>query len=369
MPRRGENIHKRKDGRWEGRYKDGICADGMIKYRSVYGHTYSEVKAKLTTIIAGKASVVGNVYGEKRFCDVLKLWLNINRIRIKGSTEYKYNYLIEKHIIPELGGYKMKDMDSAIINQFLNLKLKDGLAASYVKTIAILIDSVIKYAEKKGICPPLKNPVFKPQVVKKEMQLLTYDAQRRFEELISIEPDKTKLAVFIALHTGMRIGEICALLWSDIDFESNIIHVRHTISRIIDENKGDNKTKLIVDNPKTAAGIRDIPISSVLRPILVNMRKEPVRGYVLSDTDKFVSTRTFDYRYRVMLKNLGITPINFHSLRHTFATRCIESGVDIKSLSEILGHADVSTTLSTYVHSSIESKRIQIEKLYENARK
>lgn len=366
MARRGENIRKRKDGRWEGRYKKDT------KYVSVYGRTYSEVKEKLLNAKLNVNKPDKYICEDRKFYEIIRLWVNSNRIRIKGATEYKYTYIIEKHIIPALGEYRVSEINSAVINIFLDEKLRagridgdGGLSSSYVKTMAIIINSVIHYAEAEGICKPLNTPILKPQTIKKEMQILTYEAQNKLEEMMSVEPDATKLGAFIALNTGMRIGEICALSWNEVDINEKVIHVRHTISRIINNDSDDSKTKLIVDKPKTKAAIRDIPISSVLLPILSLMKKDYSSEYVLTGTNNFVSTRTYDYRYRNMLSSLGIMHINFHALRHTFATRCIEAGVDVKSLSEILGHANVSTTLSTYVHPSMELKRIQIEKLYE----
>ena len=168
----------------------------------------------------------------------------------------------------------------------------------------------------------------------------------------------------MALHTGMRIGEICALSWSDIDFNKKVIHINHTLTRVLDDK---NKTKIILDSPKTEASKRAIPLCSTIETILEEEYARRKSDFVVSEKHTFIGTRTFEYRYKQFLKNNNIQDINFHSLRHTFATRCVQAGVDIKSLSEILGHANVSITLNTYVHSSIETKRNQLEKLYISA--
>ncbi len=368
MSRRGDHIHKRKDGRWEGRYKAGLREDGTAAYRSVYGKTYTECKNKLEEYTS-KALLPETKYKEYKFSEVLNRWLNANRIRLKGSTVRKYLYMMESHILPELGNRNVSTITSSVVNEFLDNKLKEGqlngngsLSASYVKTMAIIVEAALKYAIAEGICPPLKNPIYKPSIPKKELQVLTQDDQVYFEKMLMAEQNEVSLGTIIALHTGMRIGEVCALMWDDIDLKNDIIHIRHTIARV-NSTDGCHKTKLIIDSPKTISSKRDIPISSSLKPILTVASEHTQSIYVVSNNNSFVGTRTFDYKYKQMLKRNNIGEFNFHVIRHTFATRCIEVGVDVKTLSEILGHANVSTTLNTYVHPSMEIKRNQIEKL------
>lgn len=370
MPRKGENIRKRKDGRWEGRYKSGTKDDGSSKYSSVYGKSYTEVKNKLLEIKQGMISFEQNHYVEKKFKEILVLWLKSNQIKIKGATASKYNYMIERHIKPHLGSKRVSSLTVPLINNFLYEKLnngrldgKGGLSPSYVKTMAIIIESAMRFASSEGFCQPLKSQILKPSTTNKGIQILSLSAQKQFEKLASNNIDETKTGIYIALYTGLRIGEVCALTWNDIDFASQIIHVRHTVARIQVKQGASFSSVLVIDEPKTKAAIRDIPISPVLLPILEHMKKNSSSKYVISTHAGFVSTRTFDYRYKKVLKDYGISQINFHALRHTFATRCIEVGVDIKSLSQILGHSNVSTTLNTYVHPSIEAMRIQIKKL------
>lgn len=369
MSRRGDHIRKRKDGRWEGRFKSGKKADGTVAYRSVYGKTYTECKNKLEECMS-KPIKTEKKYKAWKFSEVLLLWLNANKIRLKGATESKYLYMIESHIIPNLGNKDISTITSSVINRYLDEQLADGqlngsggLSPTYVRTLAIIIEATMKYASAEGMCEPLKTPIHKPNIPKKELQVLTHDVQDSFEKILVLEQSEVSLGTMIALHTGMRIGEVCALMWNDIDFEKDVIHVRHTVARVNTKNKT-NKTELIIDSPKTMSSIRDIPISSVLRPVLVSASRYKKSNFVVSENNSFVGTRTFDYRYRQMLKRNNICVFNFHTIRHTFATRCIEVGVDVKTLSEILGHSNVSTTLNTYVHTSMETKKNQIEKLY-----
>ncbi len=371
MARKGENIRKRKDGRWEGRYKSGIKPDGKSKYTSVYGKSYTEVKNKLTEIKRGLACFNCSPYIEKRFSDVLILWLKSNKIKLKGSTENKYKYMIEKHIKPQLGGRWISTVTAPIINDFLlekknhgRLDGKGGLAASYVKTMAIIIESAIKFAAAEGFCRPLKNQITKPLTIKKEIQILSISMQKHFEHSVMDDIDETVTGIYIALYAGLRIGEICALSWDDIDFNSQIIHVRHTVSRVEQSNSDNSKSSiLIIDTPKTRTSIREIPISKSLLHILMHMKESSTSEYVISTHSGFLSPRTFDYRYKCVLRRLGMPAVNFHTFRHTFATRCIEVGMDIKSLSKILGHANVSITLNTYVHPSMDIIRGQLERL------
>lgn len=371
MSKRGDNIRKRKDGRWEGRYKKGRSTDGKIQYGSVYGKSYREVKDKMTAIIKEPLKASLPKGHEKTFGEVLDLWMANNRIRLKGGTINKYQNLIDTHIMPELGSTRITELDSTRINCFLERKLSNGkidgsggLAPSYVRSIMLVINAAVTFAVSEQYCLPLKTPVCKPTIPKDELTILSLKEQQYLEKSLLKEFNLTCAGILLSLHTGLRIGEICALQWDDVDLKKMVIHVRHTIARIkADENTSGSSTILILDTPKTNASTRDIPISTLLLPVLLKLRSISSKGFLLSGNDSFVKPRTFEYRYHKMLDKCNIPSVNFHTLRHTFATRCVEAGVDIKSLSEILGHANVSITLNTYVHSSIEMKRNQLEKL------
>lgn len=371
MPRKGENIRKRKDGRWEGRYKRGVKENGTPDYGSVYGKTYKEVKEKLTFAKQNIGSNALSTNSERKFSEVLLLWKQTNRIRLKGGSEQRYDYLIQTHILPMLGGLKLSQISAASVNTFLMNKLANGrldgtggLSPSYVSSIMIIVNSAIDFAVAEQMCPPLKTPIYKPKPETKELEILDYEQQSIIEQYASNNLNSTNIGVLITLYTGLRIGEVCALTWDDIDLHNQVIHVRHTIARIKNENK-DSKTKtlLIIDEPKTKSSKRDIPIHPTLLVALVEYRKSSASKYVVSDSTNFVSPRTYEYRYHRLLDRCGVDSINYHALRHTFASRCVEVGVDIKSLSEILGHRDSSITLNTYVHTSMQQKRVQLDKL------
>lgn len=300
---------------------------------------------------------------EKTFEEVLRLWMDMNRIKYKGSTEKKYQYMIDTHIIPELGKEKISQLTAPKINAFLMEKMNSGrlnqqggLSPSYVRSMVLIINSAIHFAVDEEMCKPLKTPIYKPPEVKKELSILNLKQQRSLEKYLLDHMDSTSVGILLTLHTGLRIGEVCALSWDDIDLENEIIHIRHTVMRV-------KSSKWVIDIPKTRNSYRMIPISSQLLPILSEYRKNSCSVYVIPGKGSFVNPRTYEYRYHKILEKCELPSINYHALRHTFATRCIEAGVDVKSLSEILGHSNVGITLNTYVHSSMELKRMQIEKL------
>lgn len=370
MPKKGENIRKRADGRWEGRYKVDTLPNGKTKYRSVYGKTYKEVKSKMYFCASQSYFSDKEKTSQKILIrDIIDTWINTNKSTHKGATEIRYEYLIKKHIIPELGDVPLSSVTSSMLTSFMNRKLEQGslngkeaLSPAYVRSIMSVTLSILQFAVNEGLCQPLNINLQKPSTDKRELEVLSVFDQNRLESALLNNINETKLGILISLNTGLRIGEVCALSWNDIDFENQIFHIRSTVARVKSTDSGVN-SKLIIDRPKTKSSLRDIPIPSKLLTILVSMKKQSKGKYVVSAENSFVSPRTYEYRYHKILDEYNIPSVNYHTLRHTFATRCIEVGVDVKTLSEILGHANVSITLNTYVHSSMDLKRQQLEKL------
>lgn len=372
MPRRGENIRKRKDGRWEARYPKGKNKNGHTIYGAVYGNSYKEAKEKRHHIQQQNTRVTRR--SDHTFRELLCLWVEDSQIRLKASTVYRYQYLIDTHILPVLGDLPVDGVSEHVIHSFLLDKLHSGrldgsggLSASYVRSITLVIGSALRYGAQHGLCSATDSHVSKPALLQKDLPILTKENQALLESTLSVNTDETKLGVYISLYAGLRIGEICALSWKDVDLKNRIIYVRNTVVRVKSSESNSKKTHLTIDKPKTSASYRSIPICSALLPVLNVCAEKAVSPFVVSRSTDFVSPRTYDYRYKKILKESGVPNINYHALRHTFATRCIEAGVDVKSLSEILGHANVSITLNTYVHSSMDLKRMQLEKLSELA--
>jgi integrase len=372
MSKRGENIRKRKDGRWEARIK--IDINGANKYHSIYGHSYKEVKEKKELYLKNfplSPPAQDNSANKMTVEHLLNLWILDKELQLKKSTILKYKTIIATHIIPELGNVKLNNIDNDIINKFLLEKMKKGrkngnkgLSNSYIKTMSIILSSSINYAVELGVCAPLRGKISKPSVQKSKIMVLSKEVQCNLENRLSSTNSTTELGIIIALNTGLRIGELCALRWSDIDMTNNIIHISHSVIRVsTDANISDKKTMLIIDTPKSEHSVRDIPITTKLQDYLKATTPINNGNYILSNSHIFLSPRTFEYRFHKVLNEHNIDDFNFHMLRHTFATRCIECNVDIKTLSEIMGHSNVNITLNNYVHPSFEDKRSQLEKL------
>lgn len=404
MSRKGENIHKRKDGRWEARIL--IFSQGRKKYKSIYGRSYKEAKNKMLHyhqtigedfernpknpvsgseqgyMLSPVGSAIPASYSDTvhTFSSVTEEWFQLNHLKQKESTKLKYRTMLNKHILPRFGDVAITDIDVFTVNIFLTEKISGGsllkdsvtdscrpLSTSYVRTMGVLISSVINFAVRMGYRNVLQTPITKPVEKKKSVNVMSKREHDKLEKYLKREHTQTGVGIMLALHAGLRIGEVCALRWDDIDFDEKILHVRHTVARIenktITDKENYAKTKLIIDDPKTKSSIRDIPINSKLLLLLTAAKEKAVSDYVVSDKNVFLSPRTFEYRFHRLLRKYRIADINFHVLRHTFSTRCVELDVDIKSLSEVLGHSSVSTTLSIYVHSSMDLKRSQLEKL------
>lgn len=371
MARRGDGIHKRRDGRWEGRYAIGRNENGTIRYASVYAGNYADVKEKLQKLKTQPKPApvsIPDAASDLTFAEVAKRWLTSNSVRLKPSTLNKYAYLLDTHIVPQIGAVSLSKLNTDVINQFLKEKLDTGrigtaggLSPSYVAGIRMVVLSVFRFSAEQGLCSSVMGQIYRPQQHRKDIVLLSKPDQHLLEAYIRGHPSGAGIGVLLSMYTGLRIGEVCALRWEDVDLQQAIIHIRHTVCRI--QNVGHNGTVLVSGPPKTQSSYRDIPIPSPLFSLLHQHSLQSLSAYVASESENFVSPRTLDARFQNLLKRSGLSHINFHALRHTFATRCIEAGVDIKSLSEILGHANVAITLNTYVHSSMETKREQLRKL------
>lgn len=366
MPKKGENIRKRKDGRWEARYISKRDEKGKAVYHSVYGKSYTEVKEKQ------KRQQVENKKEYPKMEDIslkelLNQWLQSNKMRYKQSTYSKYRYIIDRHLIPAIGNMQVNHVNVSEINKFLGDKLEQGglegkkpLSPSYVRTMALILNAAFNYAVAEEFCSPLKTEFFKPPAKQSTVPTLSNGEYNHLREYCQEHLNVTSLGILIALGAGLRVGEICALRWKDVDSDSRLLHVSHTVSRISDEQ---GRCKWLMEMPKTMSSIRVIPISDTLMKAMLQIREKSVSDYIVSEHQSFTNPRTFEYRYHRELSASQVTDVNFHALRHTFATRCVEGGMDIKTLSEILGHASVNITLNTYVHSSLELKKRQVEKV------
>ena len=370
--RRGENIRKRKDGRWEARYKVRLGEEA--KTCSVYGKTYIEAKRKRQAALLEQEKFYSGHKPQNQsttFAEVAQEWLRTCRIRVKQSSFARYEKLVGMHLLPHLGNVQIRKITVRLINSMLAQKQeegrldgKGGLSAKTVRDIASVLRNIMQYAYREGYIPHQCCEYALPLLAQKEMRVLSTYEQQKLEKYLQEKEvaDNGNLGILLCLHSGLRIGELCALKWSDIDLNEGILRVRHTMQRI-SVNDGKQKTEVVINTPKTRNSVRNIPLSAAILAKLRACEKQHSNSFFLTGTEKHIEPRTMQLRFGRCLKNIGLPHANFHAIRHTFATRCIEAGFDVKSLSEILGHASVAFTLNRYVHSSMEHKRAQMDKL------
>lgn len=375
MGRHGENIRKRKDGRWEARVIDSYSLTGKAHYSYLYGKTYQEAREKknrLITLIRTKPEQLAMQKGKTKFTfgQLMDEWLQDKKDSVKESTYSIYTCMIERHLRPELGDIPLSSVTTDILDNFLRNKLHtgkgnglEGLAPKTVADLRSLLVMGIEYAHRRHYPCPANERLFYPKTKQPRVQVLSRSDRQKLENRIFSSDEAIGTGILLALYGGLRIGEVCALQWSDINFADETVQISKTIIRIRNLAKDvEAKTKVIVDYPKTITSIRTIPLPSFVFRYLERYRESP-NAYVLTGNTAFMEPRRCLRNYKRFLKQAEVQDYSFHALRHTFATQCIEADFDPKSLSEILGHANISTTLQRYVHPSMEMKRSQMERL------
>lgn len=364
--RKGENIFKRKDGRWEARYIKGYELSGKAKYGFCYGKTYKQAKEKVTLCKAQllngfAAPAAGKNRHFAYYCDE---WLRSRKQIVRASTLVKYDTVVAKHIKPKLGGLLPLALTTAVIDDFSNkLLFEDGLSPKSVRDILVVLNGIMKHITT--YFPSLKAvEINYPKESRREMRVLSKDEQSRLAEYLIDNIDPCKFGVLLMLLTGVRIGELCALKWENINTEEGVIYVKATMQRlrnISDDSFG--KTRVIIGEPKSGNSARAIPITEPFAELCRKMRTSNSGAYILTATTDYMEPRALQYRIGKYTKQCGLEGVHAHTLRHTFATRAVELGFEIKSLSEVLGHSSTTVTLERYVHSSMELKRTNMDKL------
>lgn len=360
MPRRGENIYKRKDGRWEGRYIETYTYDGKAVYKSVYAHSYAEIKEKLRFQKDFNVSQVK--HNSNYFGYYAENWLVTVRMKCKISTYNKYRNLYNSYIMPIIGSKRIETINAETVEQVISKR--SDLSAKTGNDILCVIKMILSFASDSGCSVTTSLSGLSIRQVKKQMRILTSEEQHIFMEYLQDTPNLYKVGIFLCICTGIRIGELCALKREDISFRDSILSVRKTMQRVQIENCS-SKTEVIISEPKSKSSLRDIPIPKFAAEILFEFyyAMKPSCYLLTGTAEKFMEPRALEYHYKKYTKACGLENVNFHALRHTFATRCIEAGFDIKTLSEILGHTNVNITLNRYVHPSMDLKRSDMEKL------
>lgn len=364
MARKGENIYKRKDGRWEGRYKKGRKPTGQLKYGYVYGKRYKEVKEKLYSY----RSYYQELIHSKGECTMLyeewiKQWLKKRRHQLKPSTYSSYNYKLMRYVCPFLGDVPLNQLSSEMIQETIYRWIETGLQASTIHVLYHIVKKSLADAYAQGLLSQiLCQGISLPKIPKRSPQSLSKKEQDCLETVAKSVPLYQGLPVLLALNAGLRIGEVSALRWEDIDLDKKMIYVKQTAQRI-QQNEGTKKTVIVIDVPKTDQAIRPIPMSFTLYKYLKKWKKKSPSSYVCSNHSGPSEPRLITYYFSHLKKKAQTIQTHFHSLRHTFATRCIEASADVASVSRLLGHASSKTTLDVYTDSFLEGRQRVIRQM------
>ena len=368
MPRTGDNIYKRKDGRWEGRFVKER-RNGRTIFGSVFGKTRREAKAKLAIVqYEWKEGLSEAKHNRTKLGTVSEAWLKESEAFLKESTVAKYRDYLRNYICPQFDRTDMADISDEMMSTFCaNLLEKggasnQGLSTKTVSEIFRVMRQLRKFALLRKITVGYTADCLGIKQKTKPLRVFSPSEREKLHAYLDDSQDRSHLGILLCLSTGLRLGELCALTWDDISLEEQKLYVRRTLQRIRSYAGDGAKTKIVVTSPKSDCSIRTIPLPDKLCSALAPTW-QPGAFFLTGDTKKFVEPRTMQYHFKAVLDAVGIADANFHALRHTFATQCAEADFDVKCLSELLGHSDVSITLNRYVHPTMELKRQNMEKL------
>ena len=304
-----------------------------------------------------------------KYSDWLNEWLELyEKNSVKPRTYKQYSDIINKRLIPALGEYEMDDLDVRVLQKYIvdlsqsgNTRTGKGLAPNSVNTIILVMHSSLTMAYILGLTKEvLVDKIKRPKTNEKSVESFSVEEQKKIEQAVMSDKRDKMFGVVLCLYTGLRIGELLALEWSDIDLIKCELAVSKTC---YDGNDGDGKYCRITGTPKTESSKRIIPIPKQIIPHLREIKKRSTSKYVVGNGSKIITVRSYQRSFELLLKKQNISHHGFHALRHTFATRAIECGMDVKSLSEILGHKNPTITLKRYVHSFMEHKRDYMNRL------
>jgi len=361
MPRTGENIYKRKDGRWEGRYiRERV--DGKAKYSAVYARSYREVKRKLEEakeeiqkkeLTAAKAG---------KMADIGSKWLSEVAVSLKESSVNKYEDLLRCYILPEFGESELSEITNQQLINFANGLLSgggamgQGLSPSTVVEILSAMNGIRIYAMKKDYAVAFSTECVSLKKNQGDIRVFSLEEEGRLLDYLQKNMDLPALGIMLCLFTGIRLGELCAMKWDDISIPEKKMSVSKTMQRLRCSAAAGHKTEVRILEPKSTSSVRTIPLPDIIMELL-EAAYIPGAFLLTGKSSRFVEPRTMQNHFKKITVACGIEDANFHATRHTFATRCIELGFDVKSLSEILGHASVAITMNRYVHPSMALKR------------
>lgn len=362
MPKHGENIYKRKDGRYEGRYIVDRTQKGRPRYGYIYGRTYSEVRKEL---LKRKVIFLAQDSLSPKSGMSLRKWMSLYFLgerfsKLKPGSRQVYQSMFDKHINPVLGASDIAQISQEDIQQFMLILNRKKLAPNTIAGIMRFLTSSLRAAQEEGLInrvPHIGCPA--AQAIREEQRVLTPQEQNQLKDAAVQAKDTASL---LALYTGLRLGEICALQWQDIDWSRRTLTIRRTVQRIHTPD-GTSRTELLIGTPKSVKSRRIIPMPDVLLAMLKEMMPKTSSTHIFGQAEQPAEPRTMQRHFDKLVKQLGLEGVHFHTLRHTFATRLLELGTDVKTVSVLLGHSSTRTTLEFYAHSLLEHQRAAMDNL------
>lgn len=371
------SISKRKNGTWQGAVTIGRDANGKQKRQYFYGKTRAEVNKKLTKAIN---ELNNGTYINNSTSPTMKMWLNTwlweyKKNNIKATTFEQYETILRVHALQNIGDIKVSQLKPEHLQKLYNEMYDKQISARTIKILNTVLHGALKQAVKNNLTVRnVTEAVSLPKSKVKEMRVLTSEEQKQFMQVL--KNDRMGNMYLFGLFTGLRRGELLALRWSDVDWNQRLIKIERSLSRVKDYSDSKNKTKLVVEEPKTIKSKRIIPLFDYLIEILNNQKaqqdidKQQSYG-VYEDNDIIFATElglmidpgNFNRKFYKLIDKAELPHANPHCLRHTFATRGLESGIDLKTMQELLGHSSISVTGDTYTHVLIDKKRNEMDKL------
>lgn len=372
MARHGENIHKRKDGRWEGRYIKGRSETGKAIWGYVYAYSYVDAKSALIRKKVKTADYTVPLGAQELTFSVLsELWLStLNDLEESSIAHYRYS--IEHYILPVIGSLRISQLSGAKL-ELCVLQIISPIGgehkpfgASLSRECISLVRRLCKYAYKLHLMPMIELSIKPVKETNEFPEALSLEEQAAVNRFVFKNPTPRKAGILFMLQLGLRISEVCGLQWGDIDLVHKEVRIRRGVRRIA---IGTGKTSVVVRAPKTESSKRVLPIPPKLSVLLQMLYQKNTFGsdvWFLSCSSKPVEPRCYRKSIHGYLAKAGAHDVNPHMLRHTFATTCLQAGCDIKTLSELMGHSNPNITLQRYVHTNMDRKRFAIEQTFGN---